>query len=211
MKLAFLFMLPLMAGCASSPVTHGIPNFAWVDYPKRIARGGQPTSEGFAWLVSQAVTNDVKLNTGTDAAPGMKVKPFPISTWQQLFGGRKLMLEAAEASYRITPGTFVHCTHGQDRTGLAVALYRREQGWTAAAAQKEMLDHGFHKSLRGLWKAWLKFQPLIHRTQSSADPFTRAAFKRALDVHYAQEEHHQERRALRYQLSMSKTNYPPFK
>ncbi len=48
-------------------------------------------------------------------------------------------------------------------------------------------------------------------TDFHPDPFKRGAFKRALECRYAQDEHRQERRALRYQLSMSKTNYPPFK
>ncbi len=39
------------------------------------------------------------------------------------------------------------------------------------------------------------------------DPFQRLALKRSLEFRYAQEDHKQERRALRVQLSMSKTNY----
>ena len=43
---------------------------------------------------------------------------------------------------------FVHCQHGQDRTGLIVGLHRVwHDGWTPAAAYKEMLANGFHKVL----------------------------------------------------------------
>ena len=43
---------------------------------------------------------------------------------------------------------FVHCQHGQDRTGLIVGLYRvQTEHWTPAAAYKEMLAKGFHKLL----------------------------------------------------------------
>lgn len=47
---------------------------------------------------------------------------------------------------------FVHCRHGEDRTGFAVGLYRVfVQGWPADAAYAEMLDRGFHPDLeRGL-------------------------------------------------------------
>jgi hypothetical protein len=33
----------------------------------------------------------------------------------------------------------------------------RWQGWTKADSEKEMLEHGFHKVLHGLWKAWEEF------------------------------------------------------
>ncbi len=39
------------------------------------------------------------------------------------------------------------------------------------------------------------------------DPFKRLEIRRALEFRYAQEEQKRERRALRHQLSMSKTNY----
>src|SRR5439155_8620420 len=43
---------------------------------------------------------------------------------------------------------FVHCQHGQDRTGLIVGLYRVfHEHWTPAAAYKEMLAKGFHQIL----------------------------------------------------------------
>ena len=43
---------------------------------------------------------------------------------------------------------FVHCEHGQDRTGLIVGLYRVfTEKKSPAAAYKEMLAKGFHKIL----------------------------------------------------------------
>jgi protein tyrosine phosphatase (PTP) superfamily phosphohydrolase (DUF442 family) len=43
---------------------------------------------------------------------------------------------------------FVHCQHGEDRTGLIVGLHRVfHEGWTPAAAYKEMLAKGFHQLL----------------------------------------------------------------
>ncbi len=42
----------------------------------------------------------------------------------------------------------VHCQHGEDRTGLIIGLYRvQHEGWTPAAAYKEMLANGFHQIL----------------------------------------------------------------
>ena len=46
---------------------------------------------------------------------------------------------------------YIHCKHGQDRTGLVVALYRIfNEGWTPVEARKEMLQLGFHTMLLGL-------------------------------------------------------------
>lgn len=43
---------------------------------------------------------------------------------------------------------FVHCQHGEDRTGLIVGLYRvQTEHWTPAAAYREMLAKGFHRIL----------------------------------------------------------------
>lgn len=48
---------------------------------------------------------------------------------------------------------FIHCHHGQDRSGLIIGLYRVEvQGWAPAKAYQEMLDNGFHSSLVALDK-----------------------------------------------------------
>ncbi len=44
-------------------------------------------------------------------------------------------------------------------------------------------------------------------TVTRLDPFKRLEIRRALEFRYAQEEHKRERRELRMQLSMSKTNY----
>ena len=40
---------------------------------------------------------------------------------------------------------FVHCQHGEDRTGLAVAMFRvEEQGWSPQQAYQEALRYGYH-------------------------------------------------------------------
>ena len=43
---------------------------------------------------------------------------------------------------------FVHCQHGQDRTGLIVGLHRvQAEGWSPEVAYQEMLSDGFHRAL----------------------------------------------------------------
>ena len=46
---------------------------------------------------------------------------------------------------------FLHCAHGEDRTGLLMGLYRVEvQGWTPEKAYLEMLKLGFHPKFKAL-------------------------------------------------------------
>ena len=146
-----------LCSCATAPMTHGIPNFAQVDY--NIFRGGQPNATGWVYLKSIGVTNVVKLNDeseGSDrdaAALGMVINYFPISLQDQIFHlrHRDHVWNALDA---ITPHTYIHCEHGQDRTGLVVACWRLQEGASKDAAEKEMLAHGFHKGLFGLWNFW---------------------------------------------------------
>jgi hypothetical protein len=154
-------LLMLLCGC-SAPMTHGIPNFSMVE--PGVYRGGQPTMEGWFYLRTElGVTNDVKLNVLSEGgdedadALGMTVFTAPITLPMQL-GLRPIppdWIDNILAANGNRPGTFIHCEHGQDRTGLFVACYRvRWDGWTKDAAQQEMLALGFHPALKGLWDFW---------------------------------------------------------
>ncbi len=156
----FISLVILLAGC-TTPEVSTIPNFAVVS--DGVFRGGQPTDRGWWQLRLAGVTNVVKLNLpdasdgGDDTGAlqqGMVVHRFPIDFPKQLFGPvPKDKIDAAVAC--VGPGTFLHCAHGQDRTGIAIAVYRmRHDGWTKERAEKEMLEHGFHKVLHGLWDFW---------------------------------------------------------
>jgi protein tyrosine/serine phosphatase len=157
---AAMALLLTLAGCATTPtnVTNGIPNFHQVS--TGIYRGGQPTLEGWKYLKSLGVTNVIKLNEISEASDqpaidlGMTVKYHPINIADQVLlkPNKKDFLEAVS---QITHGTYVHCEHGQDRTGLAVGTYRvLYQHIDKPSAYKEMLDFGFHKSLHGLDDFW---------------------------------------------------------
>jgi hypothetical protein len=49
----------------------------------------------------------------------------------------------------------VHCTHGEDRTGLVCGIYRvRYDGWSTKEAWDEMIALGYHPEFIGLDRAW---------------------------------------------------------
>lgn len=153
------FMALGFCSCAPRKSVHGIPHFAQVE--PGVWRGGQPNQEGWDYLKSLGVKRVVKLNTGgvkSDGqgfSNGMEIVYLPISFLDQTFGKPDpARLDAAISA--IEPnGTFVHCQHGQDRTGLVIGAYRvRSNHWTKHAAYEEMVSHGFHPILRGLYWAW---------------------------------------------------------
>ena len=138
--------------------SNGIPHLALVE--PSIWRGGQPTDAGWVWLKEAGVSNVVKLNTFTEGEDAfaynrlkMKLQYEPMDTMEQLWTGPD-PASVKRALGAISPGTFVHCEHGQDRTGLIIGLHRIEEGTNAAAAWQEMTNHGFHPALLGLTKYW---------------------------------------------------------
>lgn len=168
MRFVFAVMLLQLCGCVTAVLTHGVPNFATVE--PGVYRGGQPTEAGWKYLKSIGVSYDVKLNTWDEAsdlgafAAGMFVQDDGIiDFWEQTLGRPNGYAVDSAVQSLINkgnhPGIFIHCEHGQDRTGLVVAIYRvRVCGWSKADAEKEMLARGFHKDLRGLWDFWEDYQ-----------------------------------------------------
>ena len=155
-----------LAGCSSpaphpptTPGTNDIPNLVFVC--PSIYRGGQPAGlPGWQYLQSIGISNVIKLDTAEEGddtlgeSLGMTVHRHPIDTLQQLVTGPDAGM-IAQAAAEITPGTFIHCKHGQDRTGLLVGYYRvKEQHWSKAEAYAEMLAGGFHPALLGLQRFW---------------------------------------------------------
>ena len=156
----------MLVGCAApmpmpgpAPSTNDVPNLS--EFEPGTFRGGQPNSNGWVWLSLHGVSNVVKLNLreqGSDDVArrlGMVVHEHPIDTIQQidpLVGPDEG--EVVKAVGEITPGSFVHCEFGRDRTGLIVGCKRLVEGTNAAAAWEEMISHGYHPAEFGLTRFW---------------------------------------------------------
>jgi len=158
--LFWLILTFLFGGCATSGAdpASGVPNLDQVE--PGIWRGGQPKSAAaWAYLRGLGLTNDIKLNTDEEASDqlaidaGFRLFYFPIDTMEQLIEGPD-PVAMSTALKALVPGTFVHCAHGQDRTGLLVGLYRLQERSNAAAAWCEMTNHGYHPALVGLTRFW---------------------------------------------------------
>lgn len=151
-KIVAILSLCILCGCATQKPQYGVPNFAVVE--KNVYRGGQPTAEGWKFLSGLGVTNVIKLNTGNDPVTNMVVHNFPITWWYQTFQAPNSNL-VWTAVTNVTPYTYIHCTHGQDRTGLIVACYRHWiMAWSKEESGKEMMEKGFHPLLLGLYWFW---------------------------------------------------------
>ena len=146
-----------LAGCVTRPVVNGIPNFSEVE--AGIYRGGQPNDQGWQYLRSLGVTNVVKLNRGAadSPTPGMTVHfiPLPPATICEMFQQPRSndVWRAVQAMNQ--GGTYVHCQHGRDRTGLVVGCYRLWiDGWSEPAAAREMGAQGYRWYIPGLTTFW---------------------------------------------------------
>lgn len=165
-----LLLLMFVLGCSTTTLTHAVPNLVRVDPTNNIWRSGQPsTPEGWAYIKSLGVQRVIKLNfesEGSDQGAsdaGIEVIYVPIEPDENLMDVVKPVdsSHVAQALKALKLGNaLVHCTHGQDRTGLVVGALRVEQfGWSKHQAWKEMLANHFHWELPGLMDWWLDFSP----------------------------------------------------
>lgn len=145
-----------------------LPNFKEVS--PGLYRGGHPNTAGIAELKRRGVRTIVDLEVADliEATPGVisqelrdakaagiTVVRFPMSAFEPALSSRfDTQMSAAMAELRRaspTNAVYVHCKHGQDRTGLVVGLHRVEnEKVDAKVAYAEMTKLGFHTFFLGL-------------------------------------------------------------
>jgi protein tyrosine/serine phosphatase len=154
--LAFLILSCAVTAGASEDLAPSVPIKAFEPVSPGIFRGARPDSAALAVLQGMGVRTDLDLEdddsviaSETAAADGLGIKmiSMPMSgfwTPDDQEVTQILSIIADPAQYPI----FVHCQHGQDRTGLVIALYRVfYQHWSPQDAHDEMLTLGFHREL----------------------------------------------------------------
>lgn len=159
---ALLLSLVAASGCAFFSPTP--PDTARLDgFPLRrfdrvdavVYRSAQPSAEQLRELQRRyGIRTVLKLNSGGEPVPeGVTLIHHPLSvlkepTPQQL----QEILDTIDHSEK---PLLVHCTHGEDRTGLVIALYRLRHGTATDTAYADMMRHGFHP-YAGVFAAWLR-------------------------------------------------------
>jgi hypothetical protein len=164
-------------GCSKTSYVHGVPNLVQVE--PGVWRSGQPCdghdatpcADQWAYLKSLGIHRVVKLNfpdEGSDdwaTGNGIEVVNLPMqpagdkdvfdNALNTFVHPHLATVDSAVSELSRRDGVLVHCTHGQDRTGLVVGVYRvMTDGWTKDAAYQEMTKLGFHPELHGLHEFW---------------------------------------------------------
>jgi Tyrosine phosphatase family len=150
-----------LGGCAATvptpPPPRPLDDFALARFQLvdgGVYRSSQPSRTQLdALATGYALRTVIKLNRGSDdAPPGVHVIPVPLDPMRE--PDALVLARILDEIDRAPKPLLIHCTHGEDRTGLIVALWRMRHGASAEAAYADMVRHGFHP-YPGLWSAWL--------------------------------------------------------
>lgn len=185
-SMALIFCLSLDAQSAEPKSDNKPINFYEV-VPGGIFRGGQPTRAQMETLIKEkkiktVVKLDLKSEERVDATDNFDEEAvvkelgiaivdastppstltLPNSFRDPDYNKIRLAVETLEDESKWP--IYVHCKHGQDRTGLVVGLFRvlnanKNIHKDINAAYQEMKDYKFHP-LPGLLEYWRKFEKL---------------------------------------------------
>lgn len=123
-----------------------------------ILRGGRPTANGLKILQQKKIKTIIDIDDSKSAIEterknlektGIKYYSIPFNSFARPVDANVKKVQDLlndPSKYPI----YIHCKHGEDRTGLMIGLYRVEHGMSPADAYKEMRKLGFHKILRAL-------------------------------------------------------------
>lgn len=176
MRKTFSFLLVLLVvlslvGCSTTSYNTPAKIVNFEQVVTNLYRSGQlTTSNQWAYVASLGVTKDIKLNTDKEGSDniatnyGIKVVYLPMPPsgvwdWWKAPNEKeyfRAILEIKDSLNR-GEGVLVHCTHGQDRTGIVMGgtdiyvLHKsKQEAWT------NMKAHNYHVIFLGLDCFWHK-------------------------------------------------------
>lgn len=152
--------IPAASSARTSEQIYNLPGLSNVGrVAPGVFRGAQPDKEGYATLKAMGIKTVIDMRTTESEqkqveAAGMKVIAMPIEMTRKGLKEKvdhvvELMADPANQP------VYVHCRHGQDRTGIVVAAFRmKQQGWSLSNAEAEMQAFGFND-------VWVNFKKFI--------------------------------------------------
>lgn len=153
-----------------------LPNYQVVN--EGLVRGGQPEGRGYEILREEGIRTVINIREESEALEhegltvrelGMtylahSVHPFRVPDDELLLN---ILTDIVDEAMQ---PVFVHCLHGQDRTGTIVGIYRMLiENWSVQDTYTEMLALGYHPAFTNLKEALDRFD------------INRVALKTALD------------------------------
>ncbi len=119
-----------------------------------IIRGGRPQKGDLEFLKKQGVRTIINIDdvdtTGEREEAnrlGIRFIGSPMSSFKKPKDEQVDKILAQLQDKSLMP-IFIHCKHGQDRTGMIMGLYRfRVDKWSSKKAYAEMKQYGFHPIL----------------------------------------------------------------
>ncbi len=140
-----------------SEIFEHLPNYQVVN--EGLQRGGQPTERGFQILKDEGVKTILNLREESDNLAAeealikrlglnyhsLVVSPFGFPSAELIHKAISIITDESKQP------VFVHCLHGQDRTGMLIGIYRMVvEEWNLQDAYSEMLAMGFHAGFTNL-------------------------------------------------------------
>lgn len=150
----------LPATARSSERVYNLPGLSNVGrVAPGVLRGAEVGRDRYATLKAMGVKTVIDMRTTANEkkeveAAGMKAMAVPIEMGRDGLREKVDKVVALMADPANQP-VYVHCRHGQDRTGIVVAAFRmKQQGWSLADAEAEMQAFGFND-------VWINFRKFI--------------------------------------------------
>jgi tyrosine-protein phosphatase SIW14 len=161
-----------------------LPNFHQVN--SQVYRGAQPKAGGLQRLKSIGIKTIVNLRgkhekagAEEDEARALGLRYYNVPLPELSSPNDKQVQQVLDIiNAAENQPVFVHCRHGEDRTGTIIACYRiTHDGWNASQAKREAEKHGMSWTQIGMKRYIDKFYKRHQKSVRGSFVETRASFE----------------------------------